>query len=231
MKNIVLSALIALSMSLVGCSNERTVSLTNSQICIDGTATSLTEFCGYEAYHDLGTKGKIYYYLCSGDIDNCMHNSAGVYEDDMLVYKNAKYYTLYHQTEVHMYYPIKGGYIESKASLVESDLLPASAVVEMMYKEAESMFLSEEMTSVDYEGILDVNVSNREFKMRPKEIIIPEVLRVTKDDGSVKGGSSTMVGETPVLKVSNTNYDYYQYNGTVIQIIAGFDISEYITFK
>lgn len=218
-------------LSFAGCGASKNVSSTGGAICFGNEQSGLTEWSGYEAHHKLTDTIDIYYYMCEGKFEDCPHNAAGVLEENLTKFKKAKYYTLYLQTNIYMYYPCKGGYIEAYVDIGTDSLYTVASIVEIMYKDMSVMSLSNSVKSVSFEGKVELNTADWDFKVRKNEIIIPDLLRIRKDDGTKKMTGSTMLGEISVSTLHTDNYDYYKYGEYLIQAVTGTDVSGLITLK
>lgn len=224
--------LLMLSMSLVGCSKKESISSDGSTVYCNKKATNITEHKGYEAVRDLGTGGKITYYICEvPNIDECTHNTAGVLEESMGAIKKAKYYTLYLDSYIYMYYPYDGYYIEGNAIIEDSNSYTTQQVVNIMYEDMSKLILSNDMKTVSFAEKVEVNVADWDVRVRTDEIIIPGLLRIKIDDKSVIATSQITIQNKNVGKASNEKYDYYQYDGILIQVTVGTDINELLTLK
>lgn len=219
--------------SITGCGGGKSagLSVADGSLALGKNPSALTEWRGYEGTHDLGDDGSIEYYLCNiSKLDDCEHNTAGVLPENMTKHKKAKYYQLYLGTYIYMYYPYKGGYIEGNAILGNGSEKPVNYFVDIMYSDMENMVLQDNIGAVNYEGEVELLVDGYDFKARPNEIVIPSIIRVTKDAGTVAFTATTAVGEVTLGKASDSTYDYYKYKDTIIQVEIGEDISKFINF-
>lgn len=224
--------LLGLSMSLVGCSKKENIASDGNAIYCSGKATSITEHKGYEAVRDLGEGGKITYYMCEvPKIDECTHNTAGVLEESMGTVKEAKYYTLYLDSYIYMYYPYNNYYIEGNAIIDDTSAYSTQQVVNMMYEDMSKLVLSNDIKKVSFADKVEINIGDWDIKIRPDEIVIPGLLRIKLDDKSVIATSQTTIQKKNVGKASNEKYDYYQYDGILIQVAIGTDIDELLILK
>lgn len=181
--------------SLTGCKSNKIGSVNNSAIMFGETITNLTEWTGEEAFYKNGDKLSIRYYLCKEGSDGCEHNTAGVLKENMTKHKKSLYYTLYLQTYVYMYYPIKDGFIEGEAIITEDSGYSVSQIVEMMYSTMENIQLSNSIESITFNKKVKINTEAWGFKARPDEIIIPSLIRVKEDDGKVVMTTTTQIKE------------------------------------
>ena len=216
---------------LVGCSSSSDMALENSVIHNNKKAVTVTEHKGITASTVIDGVGTIEYYICD-TTDNCVHNAGEIFKEDMTKYsKKGLYYTRYLGTEITLYYKYGKQYIESRMTMDNVDVMSVEAAVARMYSESENLVLGYDVDSIDFEDTLTVNVTDREFAVRQKEVVIPGLLRVKYDDGSVKCDQHVTIGDKSVAKTSTNKYDYYQYGGSIIQAAVGTDISSLITFK
>lgn len=211
--------------SLTSCKSNKTGSVKNGAIVFGSIVTNLTEWTGEEAFYEDGDKLKIRYYLCNNNIEDCVHNTAGVLKENMTKHKKAFYYTLYLQTYVYMYYPVKGGYIEGEAIIEEDSGYSISQVVEMMYTSMGVIQLSDSVKSVTFNEKVTLNTEAWGFKARPEELIIPSLIRVQEDDGKITMSTTTQINGVTVGKTSTEKYDYYKHDNILIQVALGTDIT------
>ena len=226
-------------MSLVGCSKKENIASDGNAIYCSGKATSITEHKGYEAVRDLGEGGKITYYMCEvPKIDECTHNTAGVLEESMGTVKEAKYFIknaekLFNvkKNTLLMYYPYNNYYIEGNAIIDDTSAYSTQQVVNMMYEDMSKLVLSNDIKKVSFADKVEINIGDWDIKIRPDEIVIPGLLRIKLDDKSVIATSQTTIQKKNVGKASNEKYDYYQYDGILIQVAIGTDIDELLILK
>lgn len=218
--------------SLLGCGGNKQVevSCSGEAVLFDGTPSKLTEWCGETATHKVGDALNISYYVCTGGPDDCPHNTVGVLPENMGKKKKARYYSVYFDTYVYMLYPCGDYWIEGCGILDEEDKYSTQQILDYMYADMEVMTLTAELNSMTYADAVVVDLSSWEYKVRPNEIVIPGVLRVKLDDGSVRMTGSKTFGSVTVATASTASYDYYRYKDVLIQVAAGIDVEAYIQF-
>lgn len=218
---------------LAGCSNSggaSSLSLKGNVIYNGKDATGVTEHRGTTAKTVMNGIGETEYYLCN-TTDACSHNSADILEEDMTPYKKGLYYSRYLGTEVTVYHKYGKEFIESRTLLDDVDKMSVEAAVDKAYAESDNLKLGNTFKTVNFEDKMTINVEGREFVVRTNEIVIPGLLRVKYDDGTVKCDQHITIGDKSLSKTSTSKYDYYQYGGALIQAAIGTDISSLITFK
>lgn len=216
----------------MGCSSsESTVQWIGGEIINGSKVLSVTEYAGTEATTIIDNVGTIKYYLCN-TMDDCDHNKASTSIDDMTDFKGkSKYYTMYHGTEIFLYVPYGKAFIESHMELVDVGVMSVEQAVEMMYNESKRLYIGDEVKTINFDDIVEINVANRVFAVRKDEAIIPGLLRVKKDTGEITATEHVTIDKKSVGKTSSTKYDYYQYNGIIIQAAIGSDPSTLFTLK
>ncbi len=225
--------LIFCSVVFTGCSKTSNlkVSCDGSAVLFNGTPTGLSEWAGTTASHIIDEYFSIKYYICDEGPEDCPHNTAGVLPENMTKKGKAKYYSLYFDTYVYMYYPCGDFWIEGVGGVTQEGRYSLAQIVEYMYADMESMVLVDSIPSVDYMGKLSIATDSWEFKVRPTEVVLPGVLRVKKDDGSKKLNSSAKIGDVTVAALNTAQYDYYKYDDILIQVASGIDINAYIKIE
>lgn len=213
---------------LASCSKKsEEISVSNGSIIYGDNVLDLDELSVDTAKQTLQGVGEIEYYTCT-TTDHCPHNTSNIYEEDMSEYKGCKYYSIYLDTEIYVYVPDgKDNYIEAKAVLDPNVSMEVLDVVKLIYNQAKLFHLTETKSSIDFEGILKFKPNGYAYKVRRNEIIIPDLLRISKDN-SKKPETSVQVGKLTFGKTSNSRFDYYVGYGVTVQVVSGTDIEPFI---
>ncbi len=218
--------------SMAGCGGTKALSVvcSGSGILFNGSVVGLTEWGGSRASHKVDEQFTVTYYICENGPDDCPHNNANVLPENMSAKKKAKYYALYFDTYVYMFYPCGDYWMEGVGILGEEGRYSKQQMVEYMYNDMSMMVLTDNVESIKFADTVEIDLSSWEFKVRPTEVVIPGVLRVKLDDASVKMTGSKKLGNIVVTTASSANYDYYKYKDVLVQISTGIDVAAYIKF-
>lgn len=231
MRRLVILLLAICTLSLVGCSNSANYSWNSGVLNGPKGIMELSVFEGYKAeaeFSDLEMK----FYICD-DIEGCPHNVIGVEKESMTEYKKALYYVGYLNTQMWMFVENDGGgYIECNVQIPRDAVLTTDAIAELVYNKMQTMTLSDDIKSLDINGVVSLNTADWDFKVRPTDVIIPGSVRIKLDDGSItKSGSELMPNGELVDKYVGDKYTYYLYKGLIIQITTGLSLESYVTLK
>ena len=191
---------------------------------------SVDTFIGYGATAELNGL-PVEYYMCDSR-DECSHNTIGVMPENMTEYKKAYYYVGYLGTQLWMFYKNDGnGWVEAHVNIPDRFELTTDQIVELLYKKMQTIVLSDDIAEIQVcEGVV-LNSNMYDFIIRKHEVVIPSMLRVKADDGSMTFENSTMIGDKTLGLHESEKYIYYSYNGMVFQTPKGFDLTSYVTFK
>lgn len=215
-------------MSLVGCSKELKYTWASSGMTGPNGPIVAEEFCRDSARTTTAT-GRIASAIYETNIMYCPHNYEGVEEDKMSKYQGAKYYTCYNDTQLVMFYPFNGYFIEGHVSLDWGE--DAKVVAKDLYDALAGLPLNPNMTTIDIGTVMTLAVEGYNFKMREDDIIIPDVLRIKAYDNKVTMTDTVTIGDKTLGHASTTKYDYYLYENYLIQCTLGIDVSTLLTFK
>jgi len=232
MKKVILMLLTLLSIfSLTGCGGSTAaVKVKDGAIYYGKHATELTEYIGHEAKHDFGEDVSIRYYMCDDGPNECIHNLMNVLEENMTSMGKAKYYTLYLGTYVYMYYPAGDGYIEGEAIINNDTLYTSAQVASIMLQDMEDFQLTFEPGVVNYEGCVEIDANLLDVKVRPSEVVVPQLLRIRMDNGATQVQESRTFGDIVVGYSANEKYEYYKHRDVVVQVAKGADIQSLVRF-
>lgn len=227
MKRVLVVLLSLMLMCLVGCSSKTNIVVTGYEIQVNGQTVMLNEWTETEAtYRD--EEHSVTYFLCDG-INSCEHRPSKFFAEDLVAYEKAKYYSDNFDTQVRMYYESKASTREVFSLGSRTATTPLTSRLIELYSTLSVIPLGEEF-NLSFQNKVSVNVFGVAYRIRPNEIVIPSMIRVELDDGSLEAVTQQTIGEVVVGKVSTPNYDYYLYDGVRVQAEIGLDISSYITF-
>lgn len=214
-------------LSLAGCSNSK-LSWSNEGFASNGTVLSIDEYADGQVNATINAN--VYVFKPCDSIIYCKSNTLGVLEENMTKFKKAKYYSAHMGSQYYMHYPVGDGFIEG-ICYVYNNAVGVEVIVDTLYKYCENLVLSEDVKEIPVGDKITLLVEDRTYKIRNDEILIPGTIKISADDGSKIMDSIVQVGKKDVAKTTVGNYDYYQYEGYIIQAIAGLDLSTYVKLK
>lgn len=191
-----------------------------------------TKYTGTEAIVENG-KGGLTYELSldsAKDVTNITLNVQNILEEQMSSYKDAKYYTEYLGSSFTM---AKNIAPETFAVChVNTKGMPAETVAAFAYEYISSIPLTSGKISVDF-GDFIFGDDYDTVEVRGDAAVITGVAKVSPGTHETKSTYIVVQGkkEYQLQKGSSSKYDYYVYNGYVIQLASGLTPESYITFK
>ncbi len=238
MRKKVLSLLTICVILLTGCSSRVSptsdimTKIENGTIYLNGKSTSLSEYSGYEAKIDSGNGGLEYLFSLDSakDVTNITVNTQGILEENMDKYKGKFYYSEY-----------LGSSLTMAESLGDDNWLVCQVITNGTPATAVAAYASDYMDSISLtNGQVRVDFGDFIFGNDYDAVIVRTDCALIKDVAKVSMGTYNTTTTVSVIqdnkeyqlqKGSSSRYDYYTYNGYLIQVAAGLDISSYITFK
>lgn len=238
MRKIKLLILPLLLVCLMGCSktdpNEPiTVKWENGTTTINGNQVYFTEYSGTNATIEAGQGGYDWYLAIdtAKDVTSITVNNQGIQEENMDTFKKKFYYTEYLNTQFTMAanigvdtWAICKTYTERNS---EPNVTAAYAseyidLIPLTYNQVKVDFGSFIFSS-EYDTVI----------VRPSCALVSGVIKVSADAHACSESYTIIQNdkEYQLMRDCGKKYDYYTYDGLTIQILAGMDISEYITFK
>ena len=226
MKTKIFCLTIVLSL-LTGCgAKESYLSSAGGVVYNNGIPTSVSEHTGTTASVTLSNGDKVNIYTCVGP-DGCMHQNSGVGTDTMTKYNKAMYLTMYFDTYLYMYMKQGDKYIEGSYNTNNENPTDLDSMVSTLYSIMENIDVTSQYTYAVFNDCIKINSSD--VKVRTNEIIIPSIFRITNDAGKFTMTEVyTLADGTTMGKASDTSYDYYTYNGIIIQLAKGNILESYI---
>lgn len=222
---------VACAVALVGCSGSgNEIKWTDGSIKLNGNELQVDELT-MEGATVVGPNYDIKVLSC-GPIIDCPHNSFGVPEDDMTSFKGgSKYYSAYLGTQVTMFVPDgKDRFTEATLTLPDVGIMELPQAVEVLYNTIKDIKLADIPKTIDCGGVI-LDVSHYDYKVRPGNVVIPGLIKISANDGSVPMTGSTTIGEVSLGKASTENYDYYLYKDLLIQTAKGTDLTGILEFR
>lgn len=223
---------------LTGCSNkvsptsDITVGWENGVISIGGKATALTSYSGYDAIIENGNAGLTYNFALDNatDVTNLSVNVQGIMEENMDKYKGKYYYTEYLGSSLTMAKSL-GNDTWEVCQVLTNDLA-AAMVANYASEYMDSISLTEGQVYVDFGKFVFGNPYDQ-VTVRTDCALISGIAKVSNGTYDCTQTVSVTQNnkEYQLMKGSSSKYDYYTYEGYLIQLGAGLDITQYITFK
>lgn len=234
-----LPMLLLLALCLTGCSSgsanpdeDVTIKWENGVMSYKGTTFAVDSYSGYEAHVGSGTGGLSYDITIdtATDVTNITLNYQGIVEENMDKYKGGFSYSEYL------------GSILTYARSIGKDTWSVCQVrtqgtdLTLCQTYAEQYVSNVPMTNgqvyVDFGSFIFGNSTDL-VEVRPDCALISGIAKVSLDTHDCSTPVVVVQGkkEYQLMKGSTAKYDYYQYDGYLIQIAGGLDISQYIQFK
>ena len=234
----IIPVLMTCVLCLTGCSSkvspksDITVGWENGVISIGGKATALTSYSGYEAIIENGNAGLTYNFALDNatDVTNLSVNVQGIMEENMDKYKGKYYYTEYLGSSLTMANSL-GNDTWEVCQVLTNDLA-AAMVANYASDYMDSVSLTEGQVYVDFGKFVFGNAYDQ-VTVRTDCALISGIAKVSNGTYDCTQTVSVTQNnkEYQLMKGSSSKYDYYTYEGYLIQLGAGLDITQYITFK
>lgn len=232
---IILTLLLTL---LTGCSSKQnitsdvTVNWESGVIKFGKEASALTEYAGYQATIENGNGGLTYTFMLDNakDVTNISINTQGILEENMDKYKGKFYYTEYLGSKLTMASRLDGD--DWIVCQVVTNGQPATAVAAYASDYIDSLKLTNAQVYVDF-GSFKFGTPYDAVIVRSDCALIPGIIKVSQGTYNCQTPVSVIQNEKEyqLMKGSSTKYDYYMYDGYLIQVAMGLDISTYIQFE
>lgn len=229
--------LIGIVMTLTGCSKydpnkEVKIGWSDYQITYNGKPTELTKYEGPSAEVVPGNGGQDYYFSYepgAADASNISANTQGVLMQNMTKYNGKWYYT---------------EYLDSKFTMAQQIADNTFQICQVMIMQTPDLTAKYASDYLDTFCLTELNyrVDFGDFYFGSGY----EMPKITQDGASISGIAKVSVGTKgasepyefiqgdksySMMHVSTEKYDYYEYNGFLIQIAGGISLSDYITMK
>lgn len=234
-----LICLLTLTLCLTGCSSANigsqdniTVKWENGVVSYKGTPMPIKSYrgCDAVAIGSDGTEWKVWIDPAR-DFTSISTNTQSVLEENMDEYKGFKYFVEYLNTQFTIAGTVdadykkvaltlnRDGVDENVTKVIGADILNSIPVTNGVVKVDFGPFVF----GTDYDMV----------EVRPDCALITGVIKVSQGTHDTTSTTSIVQGnkEYQVSYGSSQNYDYYVYEGYVIQIVKGMDIGTYIQFN
>lgn len=229
---LLLSVFTGCSSSVNDVSGDVTVGWENGVITMNGKSTPITSYSGYQATIENGGGGLTYQMTLDSakDVTNITANTQQILEENMDKYKGKYYYTEYLGTE----FTMAASLGNDNWSVIKcgTGSLPATTIAAYASDYADTIRLTNAQVYVDFGSFIFGNAYDA-VTVRNDCALISGVAKVSIGTKDCPNAITVTQGkkEYQVMKGSSSKYDYYMYDGYLIQLAAGLDFSSYIQFK
>lgn len=228
-----------LVLCLTGCSSSKlgpnddvTIKWENGVMSWNGKTFSVDEYAGYNAFAEAGSGGLNYTMMIDAakDVTNISCNYQGILEENMDKYKDCFYYSEYLGSKL----TIARRVDENNFLVCQANTNGQNGQLVATYAEEylSSVPLTNGQVYVDFGSFIFGNAYDSVI-VRPTEAIVAGVARVSQDTYNCTTPVTVIQDnkEYQLMKGSSAKYDYYTYDGYLIQLAGGLDISSYVKFK
>lgn len=233
-----LTIFLLLALLLTGCSSkvdpssDVTIKWEDGVISYGGKSFDVTEYNGYSATVE-GGKGGLNYTLTldnAKDVTNITVNSQGVLEENMDKYKGGYAYSEY-LGSLCTYARNVGG-DNWAVCQVYTNGLAVDLCTTYSEEYVSSVPLTNGQVYVDF-GSFKFGNNYDVVIVRKDCALITGIAKVSKGTYECNTPVTVIQGkkEYQLMKGSSSKYDYYMYDGYLIQLAGGLDISTYVQFK
>lgn len=231
--------LMTLSVLLTACSSkydpraDYTCGWENGQVKFGSKAVPVDEYNGY-TYTLKGGNGGIDYYFTvdtsAKDPSNITVNTQGITMDNMTAYSGKHYYLEYLGSLMTMTSSLgpDNGYMICQANITGMD---ANLIAKYMSDYMDTIKLTESYLYCDF-GPFTFGNSFSEIVVRSDGASVKGVIKVSPGSKGATTPVQITSGKKTVdmLMTSTEKYDYYEYEGFLIQVAKGVSPAEYLTF-
>jgi hypothetical protein len=217
----------------VGCSKEESstwISSDGSSIYINDKPVLLNSFDGsIGIYNNENDFVNFTFKTCDSNFRNCPENRQGVYESDLIEYKNAKYFDGFIDTFSCMHMPNDES--TSKEVVIntkDTNIKPLSIVREDAYFILENIKF-EPINKSTFANTIIINSNGNNMIIRNTDITIPGILSVFKGTKDVT--QQVEINGITCMLYESSLFNFYQYGGNIIKISKDINVNEYIELK
>lgn len=233
----ILPILLILLLCLTGCSSSAdpnapiVIGWENGTMSYKGKTFTVDSYKGYTAMVSTGMGGLSYniFLDTANDVTSISCNTQSILEENMDKYKGCFYYTEYLRTQFTMAKNIG----ETSWAVVQCPMngLDKTVVATYAEKYISDIPLTNGVVNVDF-GSFKFGTEYDTVEVRTDCALIPGLIKVSQGTYDCSTPVTIVQGkkEYQLMKGSSSNYDYYMYDGYLIQSVAGLDIATYITF-
>lgn len=233
-----LMILLLLALLLTGCSSKAdpsadvTVKWDNGELSYSGTKFDVTEYNGYSATVD-GGKGGLSYNITldsAKDVTNISVNTQGILEENMDKFKGGFTYSEYLGSLCTYARNISGdnwAICQAYTNGLSIDLVATYAE-----EYVSTVPLTNGQVYVDF-GSFKFGNAFDVVTVRSDCALITGIAKVSQGYYDCNTPVTVIQGkkEYQLMKGSSAKYDYYMYDGYLIQLAGGLDLSTYVQFK
>lgn len=220
------------SSGTIGANDNVTIKWENGTTSWNGKTFVLDEYKGYEAKVETGSGGLYYTMMIDGakDVSNISVNNQGILEENMDTYKGCFWYSEYLGSKCTVAKRV------DENNFVVCQALTNGTNAELVATYAEVYLSTVPLTNgqvfVDFGSFVFGNDYDSVI-VRPDGALISGVARVSLDTYDCSTPVTVVQNnkEYQLMKGSSSKYDYYMYDGFLIQLAGGLDFSSYVTFK
>ena len=230
--------LMTLSVLLTACSSkydpraDYTCKWEAGSVKFGGTAVQVSEYNGYDCTIENGNGGVTYNFTLdttAKDPSNITVNTQGITLDNMSSYKDKYFYLEYLGSLMTMTKSLgaDNGYMVCQANIKGMD---SNLIAKYMSDYMDAIKLTEGFVYCDV-GPFTVGNNYSQLVIRPDCCLVAGVIKVSQDTKGATTPVQVTLGNKTVdmMMTSTEKYDYYEYEGFLIQIAKGVSPSEYIT--
>lgn len=229
--------LISIALLLTGCSKydptkEVKVGWSDGHITYNGKPTELTMYSGNVAQVEGGNGGQDYYFTfdpSAADASNIEENTQGVIMSDMEKFNGKWWYTEFLGSKFTMAHQLAENTFQVCQVMI-------SATPDLTAKYCSDYMDTFCLTEVNYRvdfGDFWFGSGYEMPKITQSGASISGIAKVTQDSKGATEPYEFMQGDKSysMMKTSTDKYDYYEYNGFLIQVASGINLGDYIEIK
>jgi len=229
-RSMLLIVILSTVMVLTGCGGEK-VSWRPGVISCGNKSVAVDEYSKDYAKKTLPDEvGEMKFYL-TNNITDSPNNKLALPEEQMEKYRGCRYYTYALDSDVGLYMKKGKKFLEGYMTVFPQKTFTLEQSLNELYTTMGSLMFYENIKTISLSEKVTLKADVWDWKLRTNEVVIPNVLRVKADDGSVTVTDSVTIGKTNLGMKSSGSYDFYIYDGLIIQVAKGTDLSSVLTIK
>ena len=171
------------------------------------------------------------YFSVSEEVAQNTYNPLRRNDEQMLKYKDALYYTVDTDREVHLFYKSRERWIGSFLVREDNSNVTLAQVLEELYRVSSNLVFLQSVETIQLSDHILLHLASDEWELRKDEVLVSGKTRVYQDDGTFQADEVVMLNRCAVGKKSDRTYDYYLYDGLVIQALFGTNILASFSFR
>lgn len=236
-----LAIMLMLLVCLTGCSSgarsfgpedDVTVTWTDGVLYFGKDASMASEYKGFSAIYGPDTTGCVFNLAIDSakDVTNITVNTQGILEENMDKHKDAFYYQEYLGSNFTMAKSI--GNDTWSVATTNPKGMAVTLVATQAYNAIDTIPLTNKQVYCDF-GKFVVGTAYDLLTVNKEGCSIDGLVKVVKKDYTGKEPFTLTVGESTIsmTKASTEKWDYYAYDGFLIQVAKGLDVTQYVKFK